>query len=132
MAIQKKEFFEHTATLQFMKQIGEAFIELIDFDGIKDVSHLCVTGNLIDANIRAEAITESGRDGIKVRTGVSKVSGEKRMVAFNHHRRVAKPLQRQSQSQGPLVFRCVDGASQRTRLMAASAVLTWLDRPRVV
>ena len=49
MAIQKNEFFEHTAALQFMKQIGEAFIELIDFDGIEDVSHLCVTGNLIDA-----------------------------------------------------------------------------------
>ncbi len=30
MANQKNESFEHTAAIQFMKQIDEAFIELID------------------------------------------------------------------------------------------------------
>jgi len=43
MAFKKNVFFEHTTTLQFMKQIGEAFVELIDFDGIEDVSIVTAT-----------------------------------------------------------------------------------------
>ena len=48
MSLHENEVFEYATALQLMKDVGETFIDLIDIDRIKDVSHLGVAGNLFD------------------------------------------------------------------------------------
>ncbi len=54
MAIEQHIVLKHPTPLQFtplqfMEDIGKAFVELIDLDDVEDLSHLRIAGDAIDA-----------------------------------------------------------------------------------
>lgn len=48
MAVIELPFLEHATALEFMKKIGECFVERFDLNAVENLPHLGIAGNMPD------------------------------------------------------------------------------------